>query len=82
MFDAPRNPFQPPRSLSEFLMIYDDDVCDHADDASVVIKELVCGDGYEVSHGRDMSFDTETMDLVIEVRIDIRVSNPDLKKVR
>lgn len=82
MFDAPRNPFLPPRSLSEFLVIYDDNVCDHADDAGVVIMGLVAGDALSVSHNSEMSMDTDTKELVIEVRLEIRVSNPDSTKVR
>lgn len=82
MPNSPFNRLIPPKTLSEFLMIYDDDVCDHADDAGVVIKGLVSGDGYQVSHDRDMSLDTDTMELVIEVQLEFRVSNPDMKKVR
>jgi hypothetical protein len=82
MSRASRNPFLPPRSLREFLVIYYDDVCDHANDAIAVITGLVAGDGHSVSHDREISIDTDTKELVIEVRLEIRISNPALEKVR
>jgi hypothetical protein len=83
MPDLPRNPFMPPKTLIEFLEErYDFDVCDHADDACVVITGLVSGKGHRVLHEREMSIDTDTMELVIEVRTELRISDPDWKKVR
>lgn len=82
MFNIPRNPFMPPRSLNEFLTNhFDDNVCDHADDASVIITDLVNGSGYTVLHNRDVTNDDETGNLVITVQIKICVSDPDPTKI-
>ena len=82
MNDFRSNPFRSPRSLSDSLERYDFDVCEHADDAADVIQSLVTAGGHTVSHNREISMDTDNMELVIEVQLEIRVSNPDWKKVQ
>ena len=76
----PRHPLMPPRTLSEFLGIYDFDVCDHATDACVVMTDLCGATGFMAQHERKMQVDPETSNLVIEVTLTLELTDPDRRK--
>lgn len=75
------SPPPPPRSLSEFLVDYfDSNVCAHADDAGLVITNLVGGSAFAVTHNRDANLENGSGDLVISVTLRITVFDPDPTK--
>jgi hypothetical protein len=76
----PRHPLLPPRSLREFLEIYDYDVCDHAADACVVMMDLCGATGFMAQHERKIHVNSETSNLVIEVTLTLELTEPDRRK--
>lgn len=75
-----RHPLLPPRTLREFLEIYDFDVCDHATDACVVMMDLCGATGFMAQHERKMHIYPETSNLVIEVSLTLELTDPDRRK--
>ena len=80
MLKRPRHPLLPPRSLNEFLEIYDFDVCDHATDACVFMTSLGSATGFIAHHERKTRVDPETSNLVIEITLKLELTDPDRRK--
>jgi hypothetical protein len=76
----PHHHFMPPRSLKEFLEIYDYDVCDHANDACQLMASLASATSYSASHERKTRIDPETSNLVIEVQLTLEFTDPDRRE--